>query len=315
MNDRNAVAIWREEVGRHLLKLDFQPNEGGSFFAEVKPIFGSSDVRITRVKMSPGLTTRDSHLAGDGDPTFAFVIANRHPLLIAHGDRETSLRPGDATLMRNWKPGQMSSCQGFDYDAIIVSEKILRDVGSNLGRLTASPVPRTSRVLAYLRSYIRMIDKLGFSDNAAMPDISRHLQEQLRLLLSSEANETNATYSAPLGSFSLARIAHYIEVHATDPTLTVGKVAAAAGVSVRYLEYILGRTGLTYSARLKELRLNRVRQLIQGPEGAGKRIIDIAMESGFSDLSHFNRMYRMRFGEVPSKTRADAKNCTPHQER
>jgi AraC-like DNA-binding protein len=32
----------------------------------------------------------------------------------------------------------------------------------------------------------------------------------------------------------------------------------------------------------------------------------IAFAAGFSDLSHFNRTYRRRFGETPSETRHDS---------
>ena len=36
----------------------------------------------------------------------------------------------------------------------------------------------------------------------------------------------------------------------------------------------------------------------------GVRICDIALQSGFSDISHFNRFFRARFGDTPSGVRA-----------
>jgi AraC-like DNA-binding protein len=35
-------------------------------------------------------------------------------------------------------------------------------------------------------------------------------------------------------------------------------------------------------------------------------IIDIAFAAGFGDVSHFNRVFRHRFGETPSGIRAAA---------
>ena len=35
-------------------------------------------------------------------------------------------------------------------------------------------------------------------------------------------------------------------------------------------------------------------------------IIDIAFAAGFGDVSHFNRMFRRRFGDTPSDVRAAA---------
>jgi len=34
------------------------------------------------------------------------------------------------------------------------------------------------------------------------------------------------------------------------------------------------------------------------------RVIDIALEAGFSDISHFNRSFRSRFGDTPRGVRA-----------
>jgi AraC-like DNA-binding protein len=39
---------------------------------------------------------------------------------------------------------------------------------------------------------------------------------------------------------------------------------------------------------------------------AARTISDIAFEAGFSDLSHFNRSFRRRFGESPSDVRVAA---------
>ena len=42
----------------------------------------------------------------------------------------------------------------------------------------------------------------------------------------------------------------------------------------------------------------------------GVRIADIALESGFADLSQFNRAFRRRFGDTPSGMRAEARRSS-----
>ena len=40
------------------------------------------------------------------------------------------------------------------------------------------------------------------------------------------------------------------------------------------------------------------------------RICDIALQAGFSDISHFNRLFRSRFGGTPSDVRVEAHNIS-----
>ena len=44
-------------------------------------------------------------------------------------------------------------------------------------------------------------------------------------------------------------------------------------------------------------------ELLRDPHWHEHRIADVAAEAGFSDLSHFSRAFRRRFGATPSQTR------------
>jgi len=57
--------------------------------------------------------------------------------------------------------------------------------------------------------------------------------------------------------------------------------------------------------------------MLTDPSHLHLAIIDIAFAVGFSDVSHFNRTFRRRFGETPSGIRAastmrEQNSCTPH---
>ncbi len=53
-------------------------------------------------------------------------------------------------------------------------------------------------------------------------------------------------------------------------------------------------------------RLVRAHQMLTDPRCAGRPISAIAFDAGFTDLSHFNRTFRRRFGSTPSDVRARA---------
>jgi len=43
--------------------------------------------------------------------------------------------------------------------------------------------------------------------------------------------------------------------------------------------------------------------LLTNEQHGKRRISDIALEAGFSDISHFNRLFRARFGDTPRGVR------------
>jgi AraC-like DNA-binding protein len=91
--------------------------------------------------------------------------------------------------------------------------------------------------------------------------------------------------------------------HACDPDFSALAVAAKLGLSDRYIRQLLRRTGKTFSQHKAELRLDCARRLLVREETAHLSITEVALMSGFNNVSHFNRCFRNRFGETPSKAR------------
>jgi AraC-like DNA-binding protein len=86
-----------------------------------------------------------------------------------------------------------------------------------------------------------------------------------------------------------------------EPDFSAQKLAAAAGLSERYVNELLYEAGASFTMRLLELRLRKAAELLALPNA--RRISDIAFDCGFNDLSYFNRCFRRRFGLTPSAAR------------
>jgi AraC-like DNA-binding protein len=54
---------------------------------------------------------------------------------------------------------------------------------------------------------------------------------------------------------------------------------------------------------VNELRLQRAFALLTEARDGERRISDVALKVGFSDISHFNRLFRSRFGDTPRGVR------------
>jgi nicotinamidase-related amidase len=88
-----------------------------------------------------------------------------------------------------------------------------------------------------------------------------------------------------------------------QPGLNATRLAAALGVTPRYLHRLLEPTGRSFSQHLLDRRLDLVAQRLADPQTWQAHIADLAYGAGFSDLSHFNRNFRRRFNVTPKAWR------------
>jgi AraC-like DNA-binding protein len=60
---------------------------------------------------------------------------------------------------------------------------------------------------------------------------------------------------------------------------------------------------VSFTTYVNELRLQKALMLLTQARDGASRISDLAFQVGFSDVSHFNRLFRSRFGDTPSGIR------------
>ena len=89
----------------------------------------------------------------------------------------------------------------------------------------------------------------------------------------------------------------------SDPGLDIGAIARRQGVTPRYIQRLLESEGTTFTAFLRDCRLDLAFRLLREGDANAGRITEIAYDVGFSDLSTFSRAFRRRFDATPSEIR------------
>lgn len=108
----------------------------------------------------------------------------------------------------------------------------------------------------------------------------------------------------------LARIHDELRHRFEDPALGPGDVAAALGISKRYLHQLCAGSGATFNQHLFALRIDHACRLLGNASYAALTITEIAFACGFSEASYFSRVFRQRLGVTPSGYRA-TRTSTP----
>lgn len=97
-------------------------------------------------------------------------------------------------------------------------------------------------------------------------------------------------------------IARLVTQRFADERLTPASAAAALGCSVRTLHAACQREGRSFGGMLRDARLDAAERALRSTVLAGQ-VGPIAFACGFTDLSHFSRAFRARFGSSPSSYR------------
>lgn len=299
---RDLVREWREQYARCCHHLDFEPLPDTSFHHAVRPIFDQP--RIVRTTLSPGFIFRDEDLVRDGDDSVSLLIASSRKLNIMHRGREVQLAAGEATIMQADAPGRCGSREGFVVSEIVIPRAEWAARGAYLGDALMQHIQRNSDALKLLGSYTRSLEKAAFAISARGCEIvGRHIIDLAVLAATPHSSIGESNVSAVVAA-RLHAIFHYIELHFSDPELSLTTAARSLQISPRYVQRLMQTSGTSFTGYVNETRLKRAYMLLAVRRAV--RVSDAALQAGFSDISHFNRLFRSRFGGTPSDVRAQA---------
>jgi AraC-like DNA-binding protein len=291
---RDPVREWQERYARNGTKLGFKPEPGSRFSSAVHSICNSP--RVARTTLSPGLLYRDHGMIRDGDDNLSLVVSLGPELIVSHRGGDLRLARSEATIMQADAPGRVGSRRQFDVIEISVLQGEWRERRPRSGDVLMKPISRGSESLKLLLGYTRLLAKAGPASSPQTYDaVQRHLID-LTVLAATEPSVGESEVRCVVAA-RRAAVLEYIAAHFQDPGLSGSSLSQRLGISQRYLQRLLEQTGKSFTEHVNELRLDRAFALLAA--GGNRRVSDIAFEVGFSDLAHFYRSFKSRFGDPP----------------
>lgn len=128
------------------------------------------------------------------------------------------------------------------------------------------------------------------------PDIGNSLMDLLALALQA-SSEDEPEEDSTVKAARLRGIQNWILQHLGDSDLTLERIAAANGISLRYLHLLFKSGDGTVSEWILGARLQRAYERLV--RGDGRSITEVAYDVGFNSSSHFSTRFRQRFGATP----------------
>jgi AraC family ethanolamine operon transcriptional activator len=143
------------------------------------------------------------------------------------------------------------------------------------------------------------------NQNGALDSLlSQQINDELPLLVLdtvSRGTDTYANTSISARNAVRKRALEYMDHHAKDSP-SISEICKQLGCSWRLLDYAFAdHFGVTPKAYLKLMRLDGLRRCLRKAD-ANSTVTDAALNWGFTHFGKLAKDYRLRFGELPSKT-------------
>ncbi len=137
-----------------------------------------------------------------------------------------------------------------------------------------------------------------------LPSFFGHLESAVSACLADGIREwaTGGYEGGRIGHMPIMTIRTFISDNLASE-LTVGEIAAAAGVSIRTLQKgFVDHYFMSPKQMLKIMRLDKARELLKARKDKSCSVSEVCKTVGYGHAGRFSREYAERFGESPSET-------------
>jgi AraC-like DNA-binding protein len=299
---RDRFDAWREEIMLRVARVDVGVPDRTRFHTRLR-VIQLPNLSIIDRRSTPSVVKRTPVLVRDGDDALMVSLPWRGSLELRIGG-EARAGPGEAILSSLHEVGDLISPNPFAGASLRLDRTIARSVIPGFETRLNMRIPLDPGASALLRSYLKgLASTAGGLTQSAAALADMHVRELLGHLFDPVGELARAEPYGGIKAARLRAVINDIAARFADPRLNPAGVGRRLGLSERYVQQLLEGAGLSFTTYVRELRLKRARQLLRDPLTRHLRVGDIAAMAGFTDLSHFNHMFRQRFGESPTDAR------------
>jgi AraC-like DNA-binding protein len=308
LSERDFFSAFREGFARPILMLDVIDHSSGRPYIEVS-FMPLGPVAVGTASSNAVEWVRHKHHVKDCRDDFRLDIVANGPLHFEHAGKEGVYKTGTALFVSHAQPHRGFGPHEGSVRNVTVEAATLRSLVANPEDRVGYPV-HPGPALRLLDGYLRSLTSL---EEPPPPELATvigvHLLDLVAAALGPTREAKEIVAKRGVKAARLRAILAEIAKRFSDPGFDLDNVAAALGLSRRYVQQILEETGKSFTEHLVEHRLERAFSMLS--RYLHLAIIDIAFTVGFGDVSHFNRVFRRRFGETPSGVRAGASATEP----
>jgi len=299
----DRVSIWSEVVWKSYVPLAIKVPERSNFIGKVASSHLGNVRIVTSGSRAQQISRTPNLIALDAEEYLMLGLQLRGTSVVEQQERQALLHRGDFVFWDTRRPyniifpsnWEMAVFQ-FPRNAFGFDNHLIDSIVA----LTSCGNTAMSRVAAALLMSIAQDARTSsFEDKNALLD---HAMGVLTLSVDHRPHEGEpaVTYNQLL----FRRIETYILDNLKTPCLRVADIARENGLTTSQLYRIFQQRDLTIIDYVRRKRLHKIKEDLANPRSRNLTIAAIAIRWGFTDIPHFNRVFKNYYGVSPKQFRA-----------
>lgn len=297
---------WREALQQHWLQPEPSPHRGplhGTVLAGRSP----QGIEMARISSSAQTLAR---MADHSEAIWLSLHLAGEATLLENG-QATSVAPGDIVY------GTSHAELGLNFDSDFRQFNV-RIPGEPLRARLPGPLALTSGRLSgrsgigrvFAGTLEALADSFESLDEDQITSIEQTLSEfVVTSLADSGVMGVQAGMRAPHTAL-FNRLLRHIEANLSDTNLSLAQLARRERISERSLQKLFETSGQTFSAHVRQKRLERCRADLANRLYSHLSVSDICFRWGFNDAAHFSRAFREQYDISPRQYRQRASEAS-----
>lgn len=299
----DKFSYWNDVICSTVVDLDFRPIDLSNFEASIAG-FDTPEMGVYHIHTQPHLVYRgSSEISRLDNDALVINFVTSGTLYSEQDSRGVLLQAGDAAISDAARPYFLRFDDPLGCVSVKINKSLLSQRALDYRKITASSIVAGSALgtltVDYLSSMLKQVPSLNERTALQASHIFRDLLSATVEQLMPRTGSVRSASVPKHRAVALLQVKNYVDKKIGEPGLDPTAVAKATQLLSRYINKLFEEEGTSLSRYIWSQRLNRCAAYLKDPRQCEKSISSIAFQTGFNDVSHFSRAFKMRFGMSP----------------